>query len=392
VGQKWAAPQGPDPAKWSVEKIDANNILTWREIGGKVLYVDILENDEGSRIVYDGVDLGTYDFVKACNDVGGKPACEISDGKRLAILYKGKKYGTGYDNLDFDLLQPPMEKLAYAGQKNGRWFIVYDGVEYGREYEYVGFTGWEYEVSEEQKDLNPYYAVNDSGGVKYYLLALVYSEINGKLAYFAGRGNKEFLVYDGRELGGQYDALMPVVAEYKGKPIYAAIKNNKSFFVHDGQEIGTEYEGIWWATPMEVDGKLAYAAMKDNRSVLVYDGKEVGSCPEGYRFPTVSGYLMKIIQGKIAYSCWGSPHDIVVYDGKTYESDIGFFQEINGKLVYSAKNVEKGRRVLMYRESPDAAEEELGKGYDYIDFVTQSNGKIVYSASKGNEQYLIKER
>jgi len=84
-------------------------------------------------------------------------------------------------------------------------------------------------------------------------------EVNGKLAYQVVEGGKNFIVYDGKEIGKRYDfAGYPV--EVNGKLAYVAKEGDKYFIVYDGKE-GKKYGEIMF--PCEVNGKLAYMAREE---------------------------------------------------------------------------------------------------------------------------------
>ena len=141
-------------------------------------------------------------------------------------------------------------KLAFHVEEGGKYFIVYDGKEIGKRYDFAGFP----------------------------------VEVNGKLAYVAKEGDKSFIVYDGKE-GKKYGEII-LPREVNGKLAYMAREEkswskvngkiiyrfNPTFIVYDGKEIGKKYSEALY--PTGINGKLAYVAKEGGKEFIVYDGKE----------------------------------------------------------------------------------------------------------------------
>jgi hypothetical protein len=75
------------------------------------------------------------------------------------------------------------------------------------------------------------------------------------------------MVYDGRatEADGSYEQISYIVY-VNGKQAYKAEKDGRQYLVYDGKEIGG-YEMI--RHYFELKGKLAFIAMKDNKWYLM---------------------------------------------------------------------------------------------------------------------------
>ena len=91
-------------------------------------------------------------------------------------------------------------------------------------------------------------------------------EVDGKLAYQVVEGGKNFIVYDGKEIGKRYDfAGYPV--EVNGKLAYVAKKGDKEFIVYDGKESNRYDEA---GMPIAVNGKLVFIAMNNGKWYIVW--------------------------------------------------------------------------------------------------------------------------
>ncbi len=93
--------------------------------------------------------------------------------------------------------------------------------------------------------------------------------IGGKLAYIAEKDNKSFVVYDGKKISDQYDSILST--QSIGEKLVYYVKNNvggknKFFIVYDGKKIGEKYNTS--LPPIDVDGKLVYIGMRTVSSVL----------------------------------------------------------------------------------------------------------------------------
>ncbi len=62
---------------------------------------------------------------------------------------------------------------------------------------------------------------------------------------------------------------MVVPVNVGGKLAYIAFKDKKSFIVYNGKEIGKEYDNV--EKPIDINGKLAYIATKDKKRFVVME-------------------------------------------------------------------------------------------------------------------------
>jgi len=102
--------------------------------------------------------------------------------------------------------------------------------------------------------------------------------IGGKLAYAAEKDAESVLVYDGRE-AGSYDRIdMSSLRVVDGKLCFRAADSTKKkgeyFIVYDGIEIGKDYDNV--LSFAAYDGKQAYVADRKTTRSVVYAGGDTG--------------------------------------------------------------------------------------------------------------------
>ena len=202
------------------------------------------------------------------------------------------------------------------------------------------------------------------------------ADINGKVAYSLQKSaddEKTVIVYDGKELGGQYDNTLNPVS-VGGKLAYVAVQGNKTFIVYDGNEIGKEYFSA--DSPADVNGELAYVGYKNqsdeakNKGVVVWKGDEIfwyAHLPSG-------------VNGKLAYvdeRYEGIYGVSVIYgsedDWRDY-ANIADIKWIGGKLAYTATE-DLDKYFLVYDDK------EVGKEYYYVRSPMEYKGKLLYIAT-----------
>jgi hypothetical protein len=204
--------------------------------------------------------------------------CASRDGKFVVVI-DGQEI-VGYDSIGRKsgfTFSPDDEHVAFAAAKAGKWFVVLDG-----------------------KPLGPYdgLKMEGAGGDRWgpwgnddYGKDLVFNA-DGKLAYFAQKGEKFFAVVDGLP-GKNYDGAAQLTFSRDGHRLaYIAIDNNQEFVVVDGQE-GPRYEGIVRGSLLfSSNGKhFAYAALRGKNQLEVIDGMEVGNF---YQQPSAYSNFHKI--------------------------------------------------------------------------------------------------
>jgi hypothetical protein len=284
-------------------------------------------------------------------NLGGKVAYGIDkDRWHMFIVYDGKEFGKEYESAHSPAIVNG--KLAYIAVQDNKMVIVYDGKEIGKEYSSPD------------------------------LVLTGITDLTGKIAYIVSTTltnlsqSKSFIVYDGKEFGKEYDnATHPAVIN--GKLVYEAKKDGKKFFVYDGKEIGKEYDIL--GNPIDVGGKMVWVAVKNNKGIIFYDGKEIGGEYDNIDSPTA-------INGKLVYIAKKDGKAFIVYDGKEIDGkydSIDFPIGIKGKLAYMVKR--DGKEFIVYDGK------EIGKEYDYIisSKVFNINEKLAYVVLKDNKQVIV---
>lgn len=322
-------------------------------------------------------------------------------------------------------------KLTYKAAKfTGQEVIVYDGKEYGKEYDsiyHIKDIGGKLTFSAYRNvgaETNHYiiYGNEIIGDTEKYYRPSYPVEVNGKIAfeaYFGGskseRNGKSRIVYNGQVYGEEYDWASKI-ADIDGKLAYVGKRGRETYIVYDGIEKGEgenptsvngtltylsgnkvifgekiiegDYDSIQKGygskTIYEIDGKPAFAAIRDGKSFVVYDGKEYGKeynmdSSEGTYSPETV-FIIYENNHKLTYSfvntyMVGNENylsDIrFVYDGHEIES-LPF--EYDGKMGY-VKN-EKRKDFIVIDDKI------VSPGYRDIAFVVNVEGKLIYIAKK----------
>jgi hypothetical protein len=376
--------------RWTVEKLN-DSIYYVMNVGGKLAYLSGVDNANGTKFyyIYEGKDLGAdYDKIDLdLYDINGKPAFFARDDNKSFIVYDGKEYGKEYDYVD-PIFTSVAGEITYFAIKDKKSFIVRGEKEIGREYDQTassfGINESELSGHDQEKIMVRYDA---EGRPAYQLIMPAFGDVNGKLAYVAEKDGKSFIVYDGQEIGKQYDRVYSHITvgnhtylkPVNGKLTYLALKDNKTFIVYDGREMG---KGNYTVDPfyvIGVGGKLAFAARRDNKTFIVYEGGETGK-----EYDEIGSLL--VYDGKLTYIAVEGGRSFVVHDRDEstggYDSVTGVSM-LNGKLVYMVTSDLK--TFFVY----DGV--EIGREYDDVDSVTEIDGKIIYTAWKDNIHYLVKE-
>ena len=347
-----------------------------------------------------------YTHIDYAGDLAGKPAYIVTKNNTKRILYNEKEIGTAYDQA----LMPDIVagKFFYVGVKNNKYYAVYDGQEIGKDFFSIWSPG-EYngKLIYVAEDLGRSVLVYDGKEIsnESYDYVWSYSIATGKIAYLASRngenytrivpqssnsrrdippeGVKSVIVYDGQEIGRDYDTVgFPL--EIDGKLAYIALKDGKKFSVVGNLE-GAKYDDIY--EPLVLDGKLAYIAKKGGKSFLVYDGKEMTA------YNSIASNSLKNVNGKLTYRAADASSKkgkyFIVSDGRM----IG--KEYDNVLSYAASGEKQAyvadvstKRFIVYQGV------EIGKEYDSIDpdSIDFYNGKLTFIAQKSGVWYIISEK
>lgn len=270
--------------------------FTFSRDGRHVAYVAHLSNGRAPRrVVVDGKEGPAFDYIWS----GGLHFSD--DGKHFAYTAErdGKRFVVvdGVESAPYERVTTPASReykdrgfvIAFQAARDGRQLFVVNGQEFaeddpkGREMFFGVEAGHPREVAREGKyfvawegtEVGPF---DEPIGTS--LRATPRGE--GRLVTFEGkRGGKQVAVVDGVE-GKPYDYVGPIyVSPGGGHVLYAARQGKEAFVVLDGKE-GPKFSDIdidYGESPFSPDGRhYAYAASNedaaDMRFLVVTDGKE----------------------------------------------------------------------------------------------------------------------
>jgi WD40 repeat protein len=262
--------------------------------------MDYTFSPDGRKLSYIAEGKGAKDFV-VINDVKGKLYNRIgeflfsSDSKRFAyeagkdgksfVVIDGVEF-TKYSKPSYDkyhvTFSPNSKRVAFIAREGNKEFVVVDGGE-GKRYEYnsigeIHFSPDSKRVAFSVNEGNKSFLVIDGAEeTKYencYIFDVVFSPDSNKVAYLVGCGNKYFGVMDKIE-GKKYDKVRSIDFTPDSKRItYIAKEGKKSFVVIDHKE-GAKYEYLdqkevcTGKIIFDSPNKLLYNAMKGDEIYLI---------------------------------------------------------------------------------------------------------------------------
>ncbi|MBI2576270.1 hypothetical protein HYV84_03580 [Candidatus Woesearchaeota archaeon] len=210
-------------------------------------------------------------------------------------------------------------------------------------------------------------------------------EVNGKLAYGAGIGQKQIVVYGGVEYGADYEyAIKPIAVG--NSLVFLAKKSGQMsrFFVVDGVAQAMPYESPY-EDYLDIGGKLAFTASKKKASgngysrVVVWGSEDFG---EEYQ----DAYGPFDAEGKLGFVAQQGNSIILVVDGKEIPTQaeavnkVGWPTSINGKIAYV---LFKDKGMAMVYGGFE------GKTYDYVSPPKNIGGKLAYLARGGQDNNVL---
>lgn len=230
-----------------------------------------------------------------------------------------------------------------------------------------------------------------------YNNVLFLSEVGGKLAYIASKGDKHVVVFNGVE-GKEYDGIGLNQTGSKSnfvtvgrKIAYVAnerINNEwKEFIVFNGKEFGKEEGNIF--TFVNINGKLVYVAGTPDHWKVFVEG-----VPLKYEYSSDSPIIA--IGDKIVYvaeeplagdtSGYGKVHSFISFDGQKIGSEydeVSSPTNVGGKLAYIAKTsyaAKIGGIVETGKSSFVVFDGKAGKPYNKgnINEIFNIGGKPIY--------------
>ena len=308
-------------------------------------YAYVLKRGNFYSVVIDGIEGKKYKCVyqPIFSDDGDKVAYIAFKGvsgnsPKWVVVVDGKEVGE-YEEIYDPVFIPGSHKLAYGARDKGKWFAVIGERKEGR-YDEFGTknrcTHWKYSVIMLGRILSPTFS---SDGRHY--------------AYVAWKGEKGFVVVDGKK-GRKYANVWYPIFSPDGKRVaYSASYNEDfegEFMVIDGKrkEVYDEI-GEYIFSP---DSKsLAYTASRKGKWFIVVNGMK------GKEYETVREVVFSPDSKNVAYvAVLGEKKECIVLNGKEgkkyeYVSDIVFSPDgkryVYGAYSFSSK---KGWVVVDGRE------------------------------------------
>lgn len=208
-------------------------------------------------------------------------------------------------------------------------------------------------------------------------------DVNGKLAFIARKGREFFVVYDGQEIEKHNDVIDNLIG-LQGGVGFTLKENNKTFPVTiiNGERTEYHYDGY---SLENVNGKLAFTAKLGDRAFVVYDGKEYGKEYARAENP-------KEINGKLTFSVTASENryehkQLIIYDGKEIGREYRYIRtpfSIGGKLGFYVDYTDKEIKKVFVVDG-----QEIGDEYDDVHSPTDINGKLAFIAEKDGKFFVV---
>ncbi len=244
-------------------------------------------------------------------------------------------------------------RLAYIGVYRNKSFAVFDGKEFGDEFDSVSSI----------------------------------FEVNKDIAYIGIKGEKSYVVLKGIPQES-YDLIFPDVIDFNSKIAYAVEKDKKLFVIekeisrqNDGiskiKEYGP-YERISFLT--NYNSKLVFIASRDGKEFVVIDGKEILQDYQIYGLKKIGNHLFVLVQKDNKYFIVSYSENSGIKEiGKEYDG-VFEIENINETLAYTARNVSNGKFLIVVDDKI------IARDYDFISDIADVDGNLAFIAQKGESE------
>jgi len=319
--------------------------------GQRMAYV--VKRDGKSMMFYDGKEGPPYDDINVfrLSPDGKHLAYRAKRGKKWLVVYDGREDVVYHRIEEYLVFSPDSKHFAYVATHDGlardkenpvyvqahdgKQFVVLDGKAgaiyggssvsqpvFSPDSKRLAFT---VEAGHPYPQPNKYFIVLDGKkGPEYNEAVLnwsggpggrVFSPDSTRLAYYARRDGKVFIVCDDKE-GPAFDSIGTLIFSADSKHVaYVAQRNDRFFVVLDGKESGP-YEKVGTPLFSPDGGRLAYRAKRGGTGFVVCDGKEGPAYDEG-RWDRFTNSIAFSPDGKhVAYVIRRGGNGHIVFDGK----------------------------------------------------------------------------
>ncbi len=284
--------------------------------------------------------------------------------------------GEAYDRVECQSLtfSPDSQRLAYAAERLGAWFVVLDGQEYGP----YGALGMQPERDSFSLAFSPdsqrlAYAVGEAGRWSVHVdgqadasyagileSSITFSPDGSRLAYVARTDERRWVVVIDGMAGPAFDqaAFGPGGIVFSPDSLhvaYAAMMSSRPTIVIDGQALEVPYDSVGGLT-YSSDARLAFAARRGMRFYAVVDGQEGPPFDLVGSNGVLGGVLFSPDGRRVAYPAEQGQDALMVVDGvegRLYDT-VGspVFSPDGQRLAYAATRLGLEYMVVDGEEGP----------------------------------------
>lgn len=270
-----------------------------------VLVQDGPSSHNNRYIIYGGQKVGSQ-YLNIMYMVGGKLAFRATGDKGDVFVWQGKEYCGGYEELVYAL--DVGDRPACIVKQAGKQFLVYDGKEYGKEFEsvwpevrlidgepaYEAQTGRERFITwkgrklfdkfpikvgktecEEQRQAGKGMSVrcgNWQSGIFDYIHSIM--SVGNAIAFEGSRSEDKYVVVGDREEGPYLNVELGL-KDVNGKLAYVARSDRDHAFVVLGGKQQEVFDSIYGLSLTVIGNQLAYTATKDKKPYVVLGNRKI---------------------------------------------------------------------------------------------------------------------
>jgi hypothetical protein len=286
-----------DQQDFVIVETDYSNISDLKEINGKLAYkfevggTSIAKSSDQSGILYDGeVISSVYEKVghRPIADINDKIAYEAYKGDRRVIVWNGQEYGLEYDDA-FDPLEigGTLAYYAFKTDEGGdrKTILIHNGIEYHGvldEVESVGEIngipilggsgnryGYVVQGSQEYGPYSsiPHVQVKDGN---------YWAEVRSyQVEPYGDREFRDLYLVNGEEVAVNLEGYIEQATFIEDTFTYSFRRDDRHYIMFGDEFIGEAYADV--DGPFDVNGKLGYLAiMTDGTSQMIVDGVPTG--------------------------------------------------------------------------------------------------------------------